>query len=100
MAPRLIARSFAFPPARWGASAPAREPETDRDLARNTEIARGIRFEPDRCHSSRVKGAVARATTSKDPLAELTVSATSSSGKRSKPWKAIERRTISGSGGG
>ena len=56
MAPRLIARPFASP-ARWGAPAPARESETDRDLARTPKIARGIRFDLDRCHSSRVKGA-------------------------------------------
>jgi hypothetical protein len=34
MAPRLIARSFAFP-VRWGAPGPARGPEADRDLARS-----------------------------------------------------------------
>src|SRR6476659_10097002 len=37
MAPRLIARPIRFTPARWGAPEPAREPEADRDLARNTE---------------------------------------------------------------
>ena len=57
MAPRLIARSIRFPPARWGAPAPARESETERDLARTPKLARGICFELDRCHSSRVKGA-------------------------------------------
>jgi hypothetical protein len=52
MAPRLIARSIAFP-VRWGAPAPATATETDRDLTRHRTPLEHL-FEA-LCHSSRVK---------------------------------------------
>ena len=58
MAPRLIARSFAF-------LQPGGERRSPQGIRRPTatwretpKIARGIRFDLDHCHSSRVKGAV------------------------------------------
>jgi hypothetical protein len=59
MAPRLIARSFAFLQP-GGERRRRKASETDRDLARNTETARAFVHKTDLCHSSRVKGAVAR----------------------------------------
>jgi hypothetical protein len=57
MAPRLIARSFALPPARWGASAPEGVGDRSRPGEKHRNLS-SIQVRMDRCHSSRVKGAV------------------------------------------
>jgi hypothetical protein len=58
MAPRLIARSFAFLQP-GGERRRRKASETDRDLARNTENRLEHPSSTDPCHSSRVKGAYA-----------------------------------------
>src|SRR5215216_6615679 len=59
MAPRLIARPISLSQPGGKRPAPAREPEADRDLTRQPNNRSNIQVGTDRCHSSRVKGAIA-----------------------------------------
>jgi hypothetical protein len=104
MAPRLIARSFAFLQP-GGERRRRKASETDRDLARNTENLSTIRVRKDRCHSSRVKGAVISTAVGEKselepPATQMAVTPRRRRGPEASAHRVREPRTAGGNAGG